>query len=345
MQVSGSRGGWSRHDEFAKHAFRLFFRSEYGEGKLRFPLFGDEGVDEFDKVDLRTSQNYSWSKGGEEAVHCTMNRDVFSRDCQGDMHQPYTRSRYYHLYLNGIYWGIYQTQERSDGDFAESYLGGSKEDYDVIKVNIGDNFAYNGIEATDGNTDAWEQIWNMCQQGFSSNANYFKLLGLSPAGEVDTSLNVWVDIDNLIDFMLIVFYTGNFDSPVTKFSNNKNPNNFYAIFDRTRKREGYKFLLHDAEHTLLTDAIGPGIGLNENRVNIGHTNDYLMMNVTGFSTFQPQWLHYKLTQNQEYRMKFADRVYRHFFNDGVFNPDSCVSRFRQTSDQQAGNYCRICQMG
>ncbi len=143
------RGGWSRHDDFAKHAFRLFFRSEYGEGKLRFPLFGEEGVDEFDKVDLRTSQNYSWSKGGSEAVHCTMNRDVFSRDCQGDMGQLYTRSRYYHLYLNGLYWGIYQTQERGDADFAESYLGGKSEDYDVIKVDIGDNYDLYNIEATD----------------------------------------------------------------------------------------------------------------------------------------------------------------------------------------------------
>ncbi|MDO8952849.1 MAG: chitobiase/beta-hexosaminidase C-terminal domain-containing protein, partial [Draconibacterium sp.] len=38
------RGGWSRHDDYPKHAFRLFFRSEYGAGKLNFPLFGDEGV-------------------------------------------------------------------------------------------------------------------------------------------------------------------------------------------------------------------------------------------------------------------------------------------------------------
>jgi len=89
------RGGWSRHPEFAKHTFRVFFRSEYGEGKLNYPLFGNEGVDEFDKIDLRTSQNYSWSKGGWEGRHNTMNRDVFSRETQRDMGQPYTRSRYY----------------------------------------------------------------------------------------------------------------------------------------------------------------------------------------------------------------------------------------------------------
>jgi hypothetical protein len=326
------RGGWSRHDDYPKHAFRLFFRSEYGAGKLNFPLFGDEGVNEFDKVDLRTSQNYSWANGGNDAKHNTMNRDVFSRDSQRDMNRPYTRSRYYHLYLNGLYWGVYQTQERAEANFAETYFGGDKDDYDVIKVDIGENFNLYEIEATDGNTDAWEAIWNMSQQGFASNLNYFKLIGSNYLGVPDTSMNVWVDIDNLIDYMLVIFYGGNFDAPVSKFSQNYNPNNFYAIDNRVKKRDGFKFFAHDAEHSLLTDPAGPGIGLYENRVNIGSIPN-MKMNVTYFGKFHPQWLHFKLTENKEYRMRFADRVYRHFFNTGVFVPDSCISRFKKTSDQ------------
>jgi hypothetical protein len=326
------RGGWSRHGNYPKHAFRLFFRSEYGEGKLDFPLFGDEGVNEFDKVDLRTSQNYSWANGGGQAIHNTMNRDVFSRDCQRDMNQSYTRSRYYHLYLNGLYWGIYQTQERAEANFAESYFGGNKDDYDVIKVDIGDNFNIYEIEATDGNTDSWEAIWNMSLQGFSSNTNYFKLTGQSPTGAVDTTLNVWVDVDNLIDYMLTIFYAGNFDAPVSKFSQNYNPNNFYAIDNREKKRDGFKFFAHDAEHSLLTDAVSPGIGLDENRVNIGSIANG-RMEVTYFGKFHPQWLHFKLSENEEYRIRFADRVYRHFFNNGAFTPDSCISRFKKTADK------------
>lgn len=325
------RGGWSRHSNYPKHAFRLFFRSEYGKGKLRYPLFEDEGVAEFDKVDLRTSQNYSWANGGSAARHNTMNRDVFSRETQRDMNQPYTRSRYYHLYINGLYWGIFQTQERGESNFAESYLGGDKEDYDVIKVDIGENFNLYEVEATDGNTDAWEEIWRMCQQGFASNENYFRLIGHTPAGVRDTSLNVWVDIDNLIDYMLVIFYAGNFDAPVSKFSNNVNPNNFYAIYNRNNKREGFKFLIHDAEHTLLTDPVSPGIGLNENRVNIGRVSP--RMDVTYFGKFHPQWLHFRLSQNEEYKIRFADRVYLHFFNNGVFTPEASISRFKNTADQ------------
>ena len=54
------RGGYSRSNSNPKHSFRVFFRRDYGNGKLNYPLFGDEGTDNFDKFDLRTSQNYSW---------------------------------------------------------------------------------------------------------------------------------------------------------------------------------------------------------------------------------------------------------------------------------------------
>ncbi|MDZ7288380.1 MAG: CotH kinase family protein [candidate division KSB1 bacterium] len=316
------RGGWSRHGDNPKHAFRLFFRSEYGQGKLEYPLFENEGVNKFDKVDLRTSQNYSWSYPGHQGEYNTMNRDVFSRDLQREMGQPYTRSRYYHLYINGVYWGLYQSQERSEARYAASYFGGNVEDYDVVKPD--DGYV---IGATDGNLDAYRQVWNFCSSGFRTNTNYFKLQGLNTDGTRNPAYKVLVDIDNLIDFMLVIFYTGNFDSPTTKFGQNKNPNNFYCIYDRTGDR-GFKFFAHDAEHTLRTTAgEGPGIGLYENRVNIGSLNDSYKMTVSDFSRFHPQWLHFKLSDNAEYRIRFADHVYKHFFNQGCMTPAKATALF------------------
>ncbi len=324
------RGGWSRHGDYPKHAFRFFFRSDYGEGKLKYPLFGNEGVAEFDKMDLRTGQNYSWANGDDHARYQTLNRDLFSRDTQRDMNQPHTRSRAYHLYLNGLYWGLYQTQERSEAYFAKSYFGGNTDDYDVIKVDIGDDFRLYEIEATDGNTASYEKVWSLSQSGFTSNTNYFKLLGLNAAGVRDTALPVLVDIDNLIDYMLVIFYSGNFDAPVSKFSNNVYPNNFYAIYDRTDKNQGFRFFAHDAEHSLLTDAVSPGIGIQENRVNLGTVQD---MYVNRFQKFHPQWLHFRLSSNAEYRQRFADRGYKHFFNQGALTPDSCKARFKKTAEE------------
>lgn len=308
------RGGWSRHSEYPKHAFRLFFRGEYGFAKLRYPLFGDEGVTEFDKIDLRCEQNYAWCNGQNRN---SMVREVFSRDSQRDMQQPYTRSRYYHLFLNGMYWGMYMTQERAEARFASDYFGDKPDDYDVVKVN-GD---YSGtIEATDGNLEAWRNIYNKTTTGFVTNKAYFELEGKDEFGNPKKGSRVLVDIDNLIDYMITIFYTGNFDAPVTAFGGNDKPNNFYTIFNRNDKTQGFKFFAHDAEHSLMYYSASPGIGINENRVSPAG------MSLSSFSYFHPQWLHHKLTANPEYRQRFADRAYKHLTGNGVFTPEACKAR-------------------
>lgn len=315
------RGGYSRNDNFPKHAFRLFFRGDYGAEKLKYPLFEEEGVGEFDKIDLRCEQNYSWAHPGDNKDRNTFVREVFSRDSQRDMGQPYTRSRYYHLYLNGMYWGLYQTQERAEARFASDYFGGSKEDYDVVKVNTSANYV---IEATDGNLDSWNRLYSMCVKGFENNADYFALEGKDQFGYPTKGGEVMVDIDDLIDYMQLIFYTGNFDAPVSAFiSNNSGPNNFYAIDRRDDRSSGFVFFAHDSEHSLMYTPEGPGIGLNENRVTIPN------MRVSGSSKFHPQWLHYKLSANKEYRQRFGDRVYQNFFNGGVFTPEVVTARFEK----------------
>ena len=297
------RGGYSRTGDNPKHAFRLFFRSDYGPGKLDYELFGSEGTDEFDKVDLRTAQNYSWSF--DNSLHNTMVREVFSRDLQRELGSPYTRSRYYHLYLDGVYWGLYQSQERSEARYAKSYFGGEVEDYDVVKVDTAANYV---IEATDGDLTSWEEVWQRCQDGFESDASYYALEGRNPSGERDSSLRVWVDVDNLIDYMLIVFYTGNYDGPVSKFYDNSVPNNFFAIFNRADPDRGFVFFVHDAEHSLHYEPVAAGDGIDENRANIGEPGVPSRMVVDELAHFHPQWLHYRLSANANYRQRFAARA-------------------------------------
>lgn len=306
------RGGWFRHPMNPKHAFRLFFREEYGFDKLRFAMFGAEGTDEFDKLDLRTSHNFSWSSMGDPLN--TMNRDVFSRDTQREMRQPYTRSRYYHLYINGTYWGLYQSQERSEARFAATYFGGSRDDYDVIKISVPPE-AYYEIDATDGNLLTWQELWQACQVGFSTNASYFKIQGLNPDGTRNPEYKVLLDIDNLIDYMLLIFHTGNLDAP-TDLSGTR-PNNFYAIYNRNEP-DGFKFFAHDNEWTMLF--LNNRSGLYYNKVDDNPT-------VTNSKGLHPHYIHRKLTANPEYRMRVADRVYKHFFNHGALTPATCTARF------------------
>jgi hypothetical protein len=302
------RGAWGRTGINLKHAFRLFFREKYGAAKLHFPLFGDEGVTEFDCVDLRTSQNYSWAFYNNFPEHYTELREVFSRDTQRDMGQPHTRSRYYHLYINGTYWGLYQTQERSEASFGESYLGGKKDDYDVVKVDVGDTLTQMNyrVVATDGNLDAYSHLWQAAVAGFSSDTNYYRVLGKNPDGSRNPDYPVLIDIDNLIDYMLCTIYVGDPDGPVA----NGIANNFYGMRDRNGDR-GFVFFRHDAEHSLLNPAI--------NLVNPTTVGQLL-------KDFNPRWLHQQLCAHPDYRLRLVDHIYKHFFNNGALTAQACRER-------------------
>ncbi len=304
------RGGFSRSGGNPKHALRFFFRREYGDAKLNYPLFGTEGVDRFDKVDLRTAQNYSWSFQNNSAN--TMNREVTARDTQGAMGQPYTRSRYYHLYINGQYWGLYQTQERSEAAYGASYFGGERQEYDTIKVGDGYN-----IHATDGTIDAWRRVWDLANQGFETDAKYNYIQGRNSDGTRNPSYPVLIDVDNLIDYMLIVFYDGDRDAPISNFLSNNSPNNWYGVRNRNGE-EGFKFFVHDAEHIYsrgLTDRTGPFPAGDS------------------FNKSNPQWVHQELMAHPEYRMQFADRAHKHLFNDGDLTEDAISQRFQNRADQ------------
>ena len=301
------RGGFSRTDSNPKHSFRLFFREEYGASKLNYPLFGDEGVSEFDGFDLRTTQNYSWAFQGDSRNAFV--RDVFSRDLQRDLGHPYTRSRYHHLYINGTYWGLYQTQERSEASFAASYLGGSSDDYDVIK-SAGSAGSYQN-EATDGNTQAYRRLSRLFYQdgglGDSNMEDYWRAQGMNPDGTRNPEYERLLDVDSVIDYMMLTYFTGDRDGPGSKFTRPR-VNNYFAIINRENP-DGFKFFEHDSEHSLDTGE-----------------NDMVNPLTTGgaeFRYFNPHWMHEQLAANNSiYRRRFADRIYEQVFNDGLLAPEN-----------------------
>ncbi len=315
FQINGGiriRGGFSRSSNNPKHSFRLFLSNQY-EGELDYDLFGNEGADSFRKVDLRTAQNYSWSMpGGNDATKNSFIRDVFSRDTQREMGRAYTRSRYYHLYINGLYWGLYQTQERVDQHFAESYLGGSSDDYDVVK-STGATGGHDA-EATFGTIDAYNRLWTAAQTGFALDADYFRVQGMNPDGSRNANYERLLDVENLIDYMQIILYTGNWDMAISS-----GVNNFFALYNKNNP-DGFKWFCHDSEHSFSK-------GVN--------------YDLTGTNPSSAQWdfnafyLHLRLLTNDNYKLNFADRLYKHCHNDGVFTKDKSTARWLARSEEVA----------
>ncbi len=310
------RGAGSRSTSNAKHSFRVVFRSKYGDGKLSFPLFGAEGAQEFDKIDLRCSQNHGWANGGSSRAETFVN-DVFSRDTQGDMGQPYTRSRYYHLFINGQYWGLYQTEERVDANFGASYLGGDAEDFDTIRL-AQPNYM---LCAMDGTWNAYHDLWDLSvNRDLSVKENFMRLLGRNADGTRNAEYPVYLNPTNVMTYMMISHYTVDTDGPVT-VDGFCEPNNINAVRNRLDdgKPKGFAFMRHDAEHSLGMRALDTNYTRGEASVD----NDPTLWGTeanNGASRdeyrFTPAELHWRLLANAEYKMAFADQVYRHCLKKG-----------------------------
>ena len=325
------RGGYSRSTGNPKHAFRVFFRQEYGASKLKFPLFAAQGgTDSYDCFDLRTFENYSWSFEGDYRFIAM--RDQWSRDTQVAQGWPGERGNYYHLYIDGQYWGIYNTAERPEASYGESYFGGIKEDYDVIKVDTSAGYT---MFATDGNMDAWTRLWQAATNGFSGNIAYNKVQGLNPDGTRNPAYENLLDVDNLIDYMLVIFFTGNIDAPISAFIGNTNPNNTYAMRNRTGLYGGFRFLAHDSEHTLLHESsLGSADEIHRDRTGPFAAGDPVQQGAAAaLGRSNPQYLFTRLTANLDFRVRFADRVYKQFYNGGVLSTVGCRSRLLSRSNE------------
>ena len=120
-------GGGSRLTP--KKSFRLYFRGEYGPRELAYPLFGAEPGQTYDRLVLRAGYNDSWSSAGEawsSGGVVVYVRDPLIRELHGAMGQVAAQGRWIALYLNGVYWGLYDLTERIDDTFLAAHFDASE---------------------------------------------------------------------------------------------------------------------------------------------------------------------------------------------------------------------------
>lgn len=173
-----------------KHSLRLVFRKQYGAGKLNFPLFGPGGASEFDTLVLRSNSQDAWVYDAPSNRVGQFVRDEWARRSQLALGQAAPRGMWVHLYLNGLYWGVYNPTERPDAAFMESYFGGDEEDYDILK---------NHEEVVDGTGEAYAAALARIQiDPGQFSRGYLELSG----DDAYRDAVAWVDVPNLIDYLI-----------------------------------------------------------------------------------------------------------------------------------------------
>lgn len=212
----GSRRGWIN----AKHSFRLLFKENYGADDLDTSLYGDGAALQHNTLVLRCAYNDSFA-GSQPGVRelSIYIRDMFVRDSHQTIGHVPTHGMFCHLYINGLYWGLYHPSERPDAAFQSTYYGGSRSEWDVLKH-------FNGV-VVDGNKAAYDAAYAIAKAGLGSATAY-------------ANLRQYVDVVNLADYMILNLFCGTLDWPA---------NNWYMA-RRRLPGEGFRFFAWDAEISL-----------------------------------------------------------------------------------------------
>lgn len=225
-----------------KHAFRLHFKSEYGPKKLKYPVFGDRGPKKFNALVLRTFFGYSWQHwDSNQRNKAQYTRDLWARATQAKMGDPISKAQYVHLYLNGMYWGMYNLCERVNDDFCAQNFGGTEEDWDVTEVDGGAG-QYHAAIPTYGTIDAWNAMADLIYE-LPNHSSYMHLIGCGSDGKPNVKYPPLLDVDNFIHYMLINLYGGNTDW---------DHHNWYAYRNRIWADRGFRFICWDTENILVS---------------------------------------------------------------------------------------------
>lgn len=291
MHGNGSRGN-------PKNSLRLLFRADYGPKKLNYPLFGEDFIaQKFNTVVLRAQNANSWtSTRAEDRTATTFLQDSFAKDTQGAMDQPTAGSTFVHLFLNGSYWGLYNPTERPDGSFGEDHFGGDDTDYDAVSRRF-------DVEVQSGTKTHWDEMI-----AYSNNL-------LNTQAEYETLQQDYMDVDNLIDYMLVHQFMQTRDGPDDFGHNNmrlvrrNNPAGLwqayawdmeYSMIDTTGSRDySYPFPIYSSPRN------------NNNDITDSIASVYLRLK----------------DNNPEFQLRYADRAYKHLFNGGALTPASAIARF------------------
>ncbi len=197
------QGGASRWEFIPKHSFRLFFRDAYGTPTLNFPLFAGSPVTAFDTLVLRAGSDRSYAGHPENDQHLTTyTRDQWLRDSQIAMSGWGVHGAFAHVYLNGLYWGLYNLVERPDDAFMSAYFGGNRADWFVV----------NHSGALSGSADRFEEMLRLAEAG-----------GLADPKKYLT-FQAYLDVTEFVDYLILEWYAGNTDWPQNNwFASVRNP--------------------------------------------------------------------------------------------------------------------------
>ncbi|MHC4749321.1 MAG: chitobiase/beta-hexosaminidase C-terminal domain-containing protein [Planctomycetota bacterium] len=277
-----------------KKSFRLLFKRDYGPTKLNFPLFdAEDAAERFDTIVLRAGSNDGWNNWGGANTQYII--DEFMHRTQLALGQVSPHGTFVHLYVNGLYWGLYHPTERPMASFCANYFGGDKEEWDALN---------SGTPTGESNTATWNSMLNQARGGLTDTESYQRIQGNNSDGTNNPNYDDLLDIENYIDWLFSNFWGGTGDWPW---------HNYFAGCRRPPNAIGFKFFNWDSEGAI---TIWSSLNANVTGVSNGGAEPYR-----------------RLKENSEFRLLFADHAHRHLFNNGPATSEASYARYKKLADQ------------
>lgn len=292
IRITGSDYRRPRIKPSTKVSFRLHFRGDYGDARLEYPLFPQTSVQTFDQIVLRSGFDDANNPFVRDEIHRRLLQDMGQASAQGNLAI---------LFLNGVPMTAfspsnsvyYNPCERIHEEFCQEYFGAGQR-WDVVGP-------YGSVE------DGTRTDFNALVSYVSAN---------NPAMQsVYTNIARWLDLTNFADYLILNTYGVVDDWP---------HNNWRA--GRAQGTSGlWRFFVWDAEYGMGLDQpqYGTSLSVNSNPFGSLPTGGGLA-NGSEIAT-----LYQKLKTSAEFKLLWADRVRKHFFNGGALTRANVTNRMEQ----------------
>ena len=108
------------------------------------------------------------------------------------------------LFVNGLYWGVYNAVADIDSDYAAYFFGGQSSNYDVY------HYSSDGFDVISGSMTPWDDLFNV--------ATYGNMAGTGTASPTVLAnptayalMSQYLNLPSFCDYIIVNYYGGNWD--------------------------------------------------------------------------------------------------------------------------------------
>jgi hypothetical protein len=198
-------------------SLRIYAREEYGQDRLSYQIFPEQGIESYKTLILRTP-DADFSQ--------TLFKDEFIQTLIGQMDLDLQATRPSVVFLNGEYWGIHNVRERLDKYYFASHYGADPDKIDFLGLSL------DGKEVIEGDDRHYNALLAYIRSNDLTQDEHYQYISTQ------------IDISNFIDYHIAQLFFANWDWP----DNN-------VRFWRPRTADGkWRWVFFDCDACMIQDS-------------------------------------------------------------------------------------------